>query len=801
MMKKIFFLLMLAVQVGYTQNTCQQHKQSAAASLYYSPENLRSDTFNILKYTIDLTIGNSSNMQIGGHTAIRFVPKKNNQGFIRLDLLKLQIDSVREGSSALTYNYNDTILKINFGSPKNITDTTLVKVYYHGQPVIDQTGWGGFYFDNTQNAEYAFNLGVGFGAKPHNYGRVWFPCFDNFIERSAYEFNIHTDVARRAYCNGTLTADVVNNSTRTCTWQLNEEIPTYLASVAVAKYSQINWQVNAANGTLPIVIAAFASDTNAIKTGFVNLPAAVLGLEHYYGPYQWNRVGYAMVPFSGGAMEHATNITYPRSLTGLSFEADLMAHELAHHWWGNLVTCETQEDMWINEGWATYSSFMFTEWKYGAAAYRQKMMQHHEQLLHFLHKKEGFRAISGVPHNLTYGDHVYKKGADVAHTLRGYMGDSLFFSSIKQIMQAKAFQSMNSMEFQQLLLNYSGLQMNDFFNNWVFGKGWSHFAIDSSTVLSSNANATIIKLSIRQKLFGTNFLHNNVPLTLSFFNSSWQRHDQKIIMSGYINTFTLSVPFNPMYTALNYDGRINDATTFESFTIKNTGNVTFTTGKALLMVQNTGNDSSLVRIIHHFVKPDPFKNNPGKCLLSDQRYWTIEGILSPNFHAKIRFNYDGTKNTSGTNAYLDTLLMRVNNDSIALFYRKDTRDDWHWVKNAFKSKAGLKTGYFEVDSVKLGEYTFGNLADTLSMSIPQPSIKTGFNVYPNPANGFLHIDAYDQQGKLEVTLFNTEGKIVKRQTMQAPHLQVPLQGLPAGSYLVSISSNNQQLYNKKIILD
>lgn len=149
-MKKLTGLFIFLVAALSAQNNCQQLKQSAAAAIYNSPENLRSDTFNILKYTIALTIGNSGNQQIGGYTDVRFVPKMNNRTFLRLDLLKMQIDSIREGTIALTYVYNDTLLKINFASPKNTTDTSTLRIYYHGQPVIDQTGWGGFYFDNTQ---------------------------------------------------------------------------------------------------------------------------------------------------------------------------------------------------------------------------------------------------------------------------------------------------------------------------------------------------------------------------------------------------------------------------------------------------------------------------------------------------------------------------------------------------------------------------------------------------------------------------------------------------------------------------
>src|SRR5205823_2881056 len=105
-----------------------------AQSLYYNKENLRSDTFNILKFTINLEIGSSINNQIKGNTQIRFAPKLNNRTFIRFDLLRLIIDSVKEGNSSLTWNYNDTVLRVNFLTAKNMIDTSVIKVYYKGTP-------------------------------------------------------------------------------------------------------------------------------------------------------------------------------------------------------------------------------------------------------------------------------------------------------------------------------------------------------------------------------------------------------------------------------------------------------------------------------------------------------------------------------------------------------------------------------------------------------------------------------------------------------------------------------------------
>ena len=801
------FLLLLLTNSLYGQHPgCQSNKSSQTqASIYYSAENLRSDTFNILKYTINLEIGNTGNHLIAGNTSIRFAPKINNRTYIRLDLLELTIDSVKENSGLLTYTYNDTLLKVNFVSPKNTIDTSIITVYYKGVPQMDATGWGGFYFDNTQSAQYAYNLGVGFGAKPHNYGRVWFPCFDNFVERSKYEFNITSDTARRAFCNGQLISDVVSNNTRTRKWVLNEEIPTYLASVALANYSQVNWTVNTLTGVKPITLAAHAGDTTALKNSFVNLKSCINGFENYFGPYRWNRFGYVLVPFNAGAMEHATNIAYPRAFIGnLNYEADLMAHELSHHWWGDLITCETQEDMWINEGMATFSGYMFTEWQYGKTAYLNKVKTEHDKLLHYLHKNEnGFRAISGIPHSLTYGDHVYKKGADVAHTLRGYMGDSAFFAGSKYVMQQSAFKSINSSEFRDYLQTSSGQNLTDFFNNWVLSGGWSHFAIDSiiyNQLSPTNYNAVV---SIRQKLYGATALHANVPLELSFFKNDWSREVRKVIMNGATNTFTVTLPYVPVYHALNYDSKIGDASSHEVKVIKNNGNYTYALGKLYLQVQNKGADSSLIRVIHNYVKPDSIKSNPIQHRLSDQHYWRVEGILSSGFVSKMRFNYDGTKTVGGTFSYMDTSLTVFNGDSVNLFYRKDAGDDWKLVNNITKFSSGLKTGFIEVDSLKLGEYAFGNIGDTAALGWKESTMnRIEVKMYPNPAKQTCSVEFKSvPQKAYTIKLTNLEGKVLLTKPIAAKTIHLDLEHLPRATYLINIESAGKTVFSQKLLLE
>ena len=133
-----------------------------------------------------------------------------------------------------------------------------------------------------------------------------------------------------------------------------------MACIHVADYSTIKWTYNGSERDIPVELYAKAQDTAAFKIAFQNLDKNLEAFEHFYGPYQFEKVGYSLVPFNGGAMEHSTNISYPVSAAtnGLAFET-LMAHELAHHWWGNWVTCDKKEEMWLNEGMASYSEYLF----------------------------------------------------------------------------------------------------------------------------------------------------------------------------------------------------------------------------------------------------------------------------------------------------------------------------------------------------------------------------------------------------------------------------------------------------------
>ena len=769
------------------------------ASIYYSPENLRSDTIDVLKYTINVNITDFVTDTIRCNTTVKFTPKMNGQNKIRLDLLKMFIDSVKFNTSNLTYTYNDTVIKVNLPLSYNTTDTIDIKLYYHGKPQGDPSGWGGFYFTGN----YAFNLGVGFGAKPHNYGRVWFPCFDNFVEKSQYEFNITSDTTKRAYCNGQLMSDTKVGNTRTRKWVMQNEIPSYLASVAVADYTQVSWTHTISTGTVPIILAARPSDTTALKNGFVNFKNCLTGFENYYGPYKWNRVGYCLVPFNNGAMEHATNISYPQVATSIAYEATLMAHEFSHHWWGDLMTCETQEDMWLNEGFASYSEYLFREWQYGKPTYMAAFRPTHEDMLHYAHFREGkFWAVSGVPHQWTYGDHVYKKGAVVAHTLRSYMGDTAFFNGLKYVMVQKAFKNMNSAEFKSLLEASSSQSLGNFFTDWVFNGGWPHFSIDSAKYTMVGPGNYLATVYVKQKLTGAPAYYTNVPLEISFYNSSWQPTIRKIYMSGANQTFTMSLPFAPLFAVSNNDSKIGDAIAADNGVYKTAGTFVKALGKCIIAITNAGVDSSFIRVEHNFTAPDPIKNNIKNYKISNQHYWRVDGKLSSGFVSKFHLNFDGNMVTSGTYGALDTCLTKVQNDSIVVLYRRNPADDWKLVDKYTKFKSGFFAGKFIIDTLRLGEYAFANKNGGVTGVKAQEKNSNTLKVYPNPAssNVTLRLENFIISGGETVEIKNIEGKIIFNGSITSNETQIDCAAFAKGNYLVTVYKNKKIIANQKLVL-
>jgi hypothetical protein len=293
-----------------------------------------------------------------------------------------------------------------------------------------------------------------------------------------------------------------------------------------------------------------------------------------------------------------------------------------------------------------------------------------------------------------------------------------------------------------------------------------------------------------------------VPIEISFFKNDLTVITRTVNMSGGIGNFTVNIPFMPVYYALNLDSKISDATSHEVKTLKTVTNVNWTLGKVFMMIKNKGADSSLVRVIHNYVAPDAFKNNPSNYKLSNQHYWKIEGILSPGFVSRARFTFDGNKATSGT-SYMDTLLTIVNCDSVRLFYRANAADDWKLVKNQNIFISGTRKGDIEIDTLKIGEYTFGNTTDTSSVGIEKFSkAELSIKVFPNPTKNKINIE-FTEAIKKEYTLsiYDALGKKVMDTKIAHKLSQFDVSFLNKGIYFLKIETDHKLFFAQKLIIE
>ncbi len=784
-------------------------------------ENTRSDSADIVDYHIRLTITDFENKIIGGNCSITFQPKMADFTSIDLDLLGFTVDSITQSNQLLTFTYTDNLLlRVHLLSPLNPGDSSVITVYYHGVPAMDATGWGGFYF----TGDYAYNLGVGFGADPHVFGRAWFPCFDNFVERSTFHFSITTDDTKMALCNGALTESVNNgNGTITWNWEMMETIPSYLACVAVGNYKPAYLQYEGIADTIEVMLGAIAADTTKMKNSFVHIMDALSVFENSFGPYRWNKVGYSLVPFSSGAMEHATNIAYPVFMANGNLDwEDFYVHELSHHWFGDLVTCRTQEDMWLNEGWAAYCERLFIEHVYGKTEYDLSIANNHAQVVHFAHTPIGdgqYLPVSGISHDYTYGTTVYEKGADMVHTLRGYLGDSLFFHCVTNYLSAYAFADASSEDLRDFLSGCSGIDLSDFFNDWIFNPGFPQFSIDSIQV-SPWQSQFAVNVFIKQKLDHAPHYYKQVPLEITFKDKYWNTAVEDIVMNGQCGIYSTILPISPVYAGLDLSEKISDAITAGMKTIKQTGVYDFGNGGITLTVSALP-DSAFIRVEHNYVAPDAFKIPVQGLHISDYHYWKMDGLIPTGFDATATIQYNGSTSSSG--GYLDNTLITNTEDSLVVLFRSSARYDWKILTDVTQNFSGShsdKRGFFIVNHAEEGEYALGiydyDKVDSMAappaepcllLSTPPTPPATGEEqllVYPVPADGTLTVytQSADENDFLEI--YNLYGHVVYREQLfsKKNNRVIDVSGWPAGPYIVCRTDFKQhRLATVKIVIN
>ncbi len=746
------------------------------------------DSLHAIHYTLYINEINTDDQTIDAEASITLKPKINDLDKICLQLLDLTTTSViLDGTVTTNYTHENGVIHIPLDEPADTNDILEIHIAYHGEPFHES--WGGFHF----SGDYAFNLGVGISNIPHNLGKAWFPCIDDFTDRATYELFVTVDEGLTAVCGGIL-VEVTSPQPgkQTYHWTLNQPVPTYLASVAIGEYTLIEDVYYGSQDEIPIDYYVRPSDSAKVEDNFENLKNITAIFENHFGPYSWDRIGY--VGTAIGAMEHATNIAYPNStITGGSTYEWLYAHELSHMWFGDKVTCNCAEEMWLNEGWAVFCELFYTEVLYDQEMFKTSLMDKHAEVLRYAHAEEnGYWPLNQLPQQYTYGTSAYDKGATVVQTLRNYLGDDLFFETMAAYLDTFAFTSVSSYDMRDFITGHTGINMDGFFDNWVFHGGTPHYSLDSFNIQPTGTGSDVT-LYLKQKRKGPSFTGQMNKTDVCFLDAGWNLTMDTVWFSGETGTSIKSLSYEPLAVFLDLGQNICDATTDDQQVIHSTGEYDFDRTFFHMEVAEMS-DSAFVRVTHHWAPPDSLLEPVPDLRISDYRYWSVKGIFPDNFTATGRFYYSKTGN-------LDNTLILSETDSVVILHRPGPGHEWEVIPTTQLGPWSI--GYLYVEDMPPGEYTLGVF--DLSVGIPDENpgeapVKT-IHVFPNPSSDHFNI-LIEKARKGEIIIRDSGGREVERlitKSGQHAYHWYP-EHIPAGPYFLTLRGNDGRVIHTEKIL-
>jgi aminopeptidase N len=426
-------------------------------------------TIDATYYKLDLTVTYNPDYLTG---IVTVNAKSTSQGLktFFLDLKNaLTVDSVISNGNKLGINHSNDKLYITLDTTYNTGSNFSVIIYYQGIPVT--SGYGGFVFDSLSNSK---SFSIWTLSEPYAASN-WWPCKDtpgDKVDSSAVWITCSDSLT--AASNGLLQeVDDNNNGTHTFKWKNSYPIAQYLISMAVSDYTVYTiYYKYTQTDSMPVINYVYPDQFNASKSSIDKVPNMLKIYSGYYGQYPFIKEKYGQAQFGwGGGMEHQT-------ITSLSsFDEDLEAHELAHQWFGDKVTCADWQDIWLNEGFATYSEAVYFGASRGADTYNN-------MILSDMNAAKGavgpvyVQNISSVNSIFDY-DRSYAKGAVILHMLRGIVGDSTFFNILRAYNSSPglAYNVATTSDFENVADSVSHLDLRYFFNEWVYGENYPSYTV------------------------------------------------------------------------------------------------------------------------------------------------------------------------------------------------------------------------------------------------------------------------------------------------------------------------------------
>ncbi len=460
-------LLVFSQETNIDKKGLIQREMNRYKSLMDVNENPNTLNYDLRYQRIELTL-DPAVYEVDGTITSHFIPNQNMDR-IYFDLTnQLSVSEVLYHGQSLTFNQlvSDELV-IDF--PSTITANTLdsLSVKYYGAPAMENSA----FTTKIQNeTPVLFTLSQPFGAKD------WWITKQSLNDKiEKLDIKITAPSQYNVASNGKLMSEtILPNGKKLTFWQTNYPIPAYLFALGIANYTKLNSTM----GTPPFPFVNYvypSSASNSTTLANIEWTKTIMDtFEQYLGPYPYRDEKYGHMEFSwGGGMEHAT-------MTSMgAWGKDLIAHELAHQWFGDKVTCGAWNDIWLNEGFATFGEHIANE----------KLLMTQSQFLNFLVSEKDY--ITSLPYGSTYvtdptnfyaifsGRLSYTKGGYILRMLKWILGDDVFYKALKDYHARPnlAYNYAKTEDFQASLLQSTGKDFTEFFNDWVYGQGYPTYAI------------------------------------------------------------------------------------------------------------------------------------------------------------------------------------------------------------------------------------------------------------------------------------------------------------------------------------
>ncbi|RPD94585.1 T9SS C-terminal target domain-containing protein [Aureibaculum marinum] len=500
------FLFFVAYCFVYAQQldllSIVESESKAARKIINYKTNVNTANYDITYHRMDWTI-NPEVVFIEGDVTTTFKAKED-LNTVTFDLDEdLIVSSVFQGRTPVKFiqNTNDELV-ITLAETLLQGQSTSVKITYSGEP--QSSGFGFFEQRFHNNIPVIWTLSEPYGAKG------WWPCKQDLNDKiDSIDVYIKTPQQYTAVSNGLEQSQNIEDGQKITHFKHKYPIPAYLIAVAVTNYETYSHTVSNNGNPFEIINYVYpenlvsAQNQTPVTVDIMNLFTNLF--EEY--PFADEKYGHAQCGFSGG-MEHTTV-----SFMG-SFNRDLIAHELAHQWFGNKITCGSWKDIWLNEGFATYLTAITIENLDGENAFKNWRTNAVSQITSQTNGSVYLSDTDTTSVNRIFNGRLsYTKGAMVLHMLRKKLGDATFFQGIKNYLSDPelAYKYAKTPNLIAHLENASGIDLSDFFNDWIYGEGHPSYSV---TWYQPENNQITITLNQTQSHTSVNFFEAPVPIRI-----------------------------------------------------------------------------------------------------------------------------------------------------------------------------------------------------------------------------------------------------------------------------------------------